>query len=242
MPHDKNGVELKAGDRVTVECVVEEVNATPDHCNVKLKTVEPFHPNKEGKTNWFNTKQVVKVGLVVFAVLLASSLAGAAPPQTAAEQQEANKSALASVLSRLDKAEARLDALEGKAGVKAQSCGCDEGKRCTCGGSCLCPPPGRKADKPTIVKGYHEGKECWVPEGYEMPGWVRHDAMVSDCSSGVCRMVKASDLYGAKAAPATTHQPYYSAPLFSPSTFGGGYFRGGFGGFAGGGCAGGSCR
>lgn len=61
MPHDKNGTELKAGDVVTIAFTVEEVSANADHCNVKTRTVEPFHPNTDGVTNWFNTKQVVKV-------------------------------------------------------------------------------------------------------------------------------------------------------------------------------------
>lgn len=70
MPHDKNGAELKVGDKVTVEFVVEEVNAHPDHCNLKAKTVEPFHPNPDGTTTWFNTKQVVKIAAALLVLLL----------------------------------------------------------------------------------------------------------------------------------------------------------------------------
>lgn len=147
---------------------------------------------------------------------------------------------------RLSAVESRLDALEGKAkadpGAKAGwDCGCVTFKdRCTCGQTCRCADGYRAAPAKDAavycVKGYHQGKETWLPQGYKMDGWVAADAMVSDCSSGACRMVKASDLYGA--APATYYQ---SAPqtYYSPPAFGSGFFRGGFGG---GGCSGGSCR
>lgn len=215
MPHDKNGVELKAGDRVTVECVVEEVSATPDHCNVKLKTVEPFHPNKDGNTSWFNTKQVVKVGLVVLAVLLCSSLAGAAdPPKFTVESKLEPRFVV--VEKDVSDLKARVARLEAK-GLATAACPCPDGGKCVCDPVCPCEskvsasPPAKGTI--WLVKGYCGGVECWIPEGYQMEGWSRTPPVTSavqwDCSSGVCRPVSGAS---------------YSAPVYS-----------------GGSCAGGSC-
>ncbi|GEM_PF-6106672 len=44
MPHDKNGNELKAGDRVNLECEVISVTPSETYCNVTLKPVNPPNP------------------------------------------------------------------------------------------------------------------------------------------------------------------------------------------------------
>lgn len=44
MPHDRNGVELKAGDRVIIECLVEEVTPVETYCNLRLIPVYPANP------------------------------------------------------------------------------------------------------------------------------------------------------------------------------------------------------
>lgn len=46
MPHDMTGRELKAGDVVTLECVVVAVNPHPEYCNVELRTALPLYPGK----------------------------------------------------------------------------------------------------------------------------------------------------------------------------------------------------
>ena len=57
---------------------------------LKAKTVEPFHPNPDGTTTWFNTKQVVKVGAVLLALLLLARWA-VALPATELEDQGVRK-------------------------------------------------------------------------------------------------------------------------------------------------------
>lgn len=178
--------------------------------------------------------------LIAVALICPALSALSAPPQTATEQQEANKSALASVLSRLDKAEARLDALEGKNKVGAgdplpplpplKQCECQTGERCVCGTVCTCASTGKKAaPKGTVylIKGYVGGVECWIPEGYTMEGWSKTaptSAPVQwDCSSGTCRPVSSSP------------QGMYGAPIYGSGGFSSGMFSGG------GSCAGGSC-
>ncbi len=44
MPHDRNGVEVKVGDRVLIDCEVLEVTASEQYCNLKLKPVHPANP------------------------------------------------------------------------------------------------------------------------------------------------------------------------------------------------------
>lgn len=58
MPHDRRGKELKAGDRVTIEAIVETVQAGVDYCNVTLKTIHPMPPYTAGTTITLNTQQV----------------------------------------------------------------------------------------------------------------------------------------------------------------------------------------
>lgn len=62
MPHDRNGVEIKTGDHVTMEFVVKDVYPHDWLCNVSLESVERFYPNDD-KTSLsaVNTRQVVKV-------------------------------------------------------------------------------------------------------------------------------------------------------------------------------------
>lgn len=45
MPHDANGIEVKAGDRVIVECTVRDVQPGEDYCNVTLSTLVPMKPS-----------------------------------------------------------------------------------------------------------------------------------------------------------------------------------------------------
>lgn len=47
--HDRNGNQLKKGDRVMVEAVITELYPTADFCNVTVKTVAGRRPdgNKE---------------------------------------------------------------------------------------------------------------------------------------------------------------------------------------------------
>lgn len=61
MPHDKNGKLLKAGDAVLVPCVVKEVHAGEEYCNVQLETQEPMYPGEYKSGITLNAKQVVKV-------------------------------------------------------------------------------------------------------------------------------------------------------------------------------------
>ena len=61
MPHDRNGQELKPGDRVTVECEVESLTMQEDYCNATLKTVCPMPPYTDPTTLVLNAKQVTLV-------------------------------------------------------------------------------------------------------------------------------------------------------------------------------------
>jgi len=62
MPHDKNGILLAPGDRVTMEFTVKAVHATEDLCNVDLESVEPFYPHDTPSLlSAVNTRQLVKV-------------------------------------------------------------------------------------------------------------------------------------------------------------------------------------
>jgi hypothetical protein len=58
MPHDVDDRELKPGDRVLVECVVESVQPSTEYCNVTLKTAIPMPPYTAPTTIVLNTKQV----------------------------------------------------------------------------------------------------------------------------------------------------------------------------------------
>lgn len=59
MPHDRNGRELKAGDRVLVPCVVREVYSGEEFCNVTLDTVEPMFPGEHRTALTLNARQVL---------------------------------------------------------------------------------------------------------------------------------------------------------------------------------------
>lgn len=62
MPHDKNGVILAVGDRVTVEFTVTSVSTGDEYCNVNLESVEPMYPGPHKTTlGAVNTRQTVKV-------------------------------------------------------------------------------------------------------------------------------------------------------------------------------------
>ena len=61
MPHDKNGAPLKAGDRVTIEAVVQDVQTGEEYCNVNVKTIEPMFPGNDRTSITLNAKQVVLV-------------------------------------------------------------------------------------------------------------------------------------------------------------------------------------
>lgn len=61
MPHCNKGRELKVGDRVMVECVVESVQASVDYCNVTVRTVRPMPPYTDGTTIVLNTRQTEKI-------------------------------------------------------------------------------------------------------------------------------------------------------------------------------------
>ena len=64
MPHDRDGIEVKPGDRVLVECVVKAVHSTADYCNVDLETVSPMPPRDTSTMLTMNTRQVRKVHTV----------------------------------------------------------------------------------------------------------------------------------------------------------------------------------
>lgn len=61
MPHCNKGRELKVGDRVMVECVVESVQADVNYCNVTVRTVRPMPPYESGTTIVLNTRQTEKI-------------------------------------------------------------------------------------------------------------------------------------------------------------------------------------
>lgn len=65
MPHDKNGTLLQVGDVVIIEAVVKEIYASEEYCNVRMETVNPMPPYKDGTGITLNTKQVEKTGKVV---------------------------------------------------------------------------------------------------------------------------------------------------------------------------------
>lgn len=79
MPHDKNGCELKVGDKVTIEAEVTQISPNPDYCNMTVATVEPMHPGKHMTTITLNCKQVVKCCMVLLALL---AFGGVAQAQT----------------------------------------------------------------------------------------------------------------------------------------------------------------
>jgi hypothetical protein len=61
MPHDKNGVEVKPGDIVTVRFKVKEVQQTEDYCNVTMETESEMLPNGGRTGIVLNAAQTEKV-------------------------------------------------------------------------------------------------------------------------------------------------------------------------------------
>jgi hypothetical protein len=61
MPHDMDGAELKAGDRVLVECVVKTLSTGEDYCNANLETAVPMQPEGAPVALVVNAKQVRKL-------------------------------------------------------------------------------------------------------------------------------------------------------------------------------------
>lgn len=43
--HDRNGTELKRGDRVLIEAVITDLSPEENYCNVSLETVEGRRPD-----------------------------------------------------------------------------------------------------------------------------------------------------------------------------------------------------
>lgn len=62
MPHDKNGREVRKGDRVAAEFVVEEVWPSDDACNVSLRTPGEHGPRNVSSSITLNANQVEVVG------------------------------------------------------------------------------------------------------------------------------------------------------------------------------------
>ena len=62
MPHDRNGTELKVGDRVSVQAEIKSIQMQDDYCNVELVTLSPMPPYTDMTTLNLNAKQVEKVG------------------------------------------------------------------------------------------------------------------------------------------------------------------------------------
>lgn len=63
MPHCRLGQELKVGDKVIIEGVVEAVQTAEDYCNVTIRTAHPMPPYTEGTALTLNTKQVMSVSI-----------------------------------------------------------------------------------------------------------------------------------------------------------------------------------
>lgn len=61
MPHCNRGRELKVGDRVMVECIVESVQVNEDYCNATVRTVRPMPPYTDGMVIVLNTKQTESI-------------------------------------------------------------------------------------------------------------------------------------------------------------------------------------
>lgn len=59
--HDANGVELKVGDRVILEAVIDTLQSGEDFCNATLKSVLGRKPDGAKETFCMNTAVCVKV-------------------------------------------------------------------------------------------------------------------------------------------------------------------------------------
>lgn len=60
MPHDRNGEEIKVGDRVLIEAEVVSITMEANYCNCTVKTVCPMPPYEDGTTITLNAKQTTK--------------------------------------------------------------------------------------------------------------------------------------------------------------------------------------
>jgi len=60
MPHDRNGAELKVGDRVLIEAEVVSITMDSLYCNATVRTVCPMPPYQDGTSITLNTKQLEK--------------------------------------------------------------------------------------------------------------------------------------------------------------------------------------
>jgi len=61
MPFDKNGVELRENDTVTIHCKVRTVIQAEEGNNVILETLEEHFPTNSYSVVILNSKQVQKV-------------------------------------------------------------------------------------------------------------------------------------------------------------------------------------
>lgn len=61
MAKDRLGNDLQVGDRVTVECVVNNVTPEERYQNVELVTVEPYFPQTDPTRLLLNSKQVERI-------------------------------------------------------------------------------------------------------------------------------------------------------------------------------------
>ena len=80
MPHDKNGQILKVGDKVNVPCVVKEVHAGDEYCNLSLETEEVMFPGEQKSGMVLNTKQVLKVLVMVILAAVFCGCSSWSPP------------------------------------------------------------------------------------------------------------------------------------------------------------------
>jgi len=58
MPYDRNGHELRVGERVTVPCRVKAIHLNEEYCNVDLETEHPMYPGDHVTPLILNSKQV----------------------------------------------------------------------------------------------------------------------------------------------------------------------------------------
>jgi hypothetical protein len=60
--HDANGTRLQAGDKVMLPCVITELHATEEFCNVSLETELGRRPDgQKERFSAINTAQMVLV-------------------------------------------------------------------------------------------------------------------------------------------------------------------------------------
>jgi hypothetical protein len=63
MPHDRDGREIRVGDRVTMEFEVTTVAAGDEYCNMSLKSVLSMPPYSDSflTIHAVNTRQCLKI-------------------------------------------------------------------------------------------------------------------------------------------------------------------------------------